>query len=204
MDLQSTILSSGAIDSIAAQLGISPESARGGAAALLPAILGGFKREAQQRPDGLEGLIGGIGQLGGGSLAESVVSPGATDPTPGNEILGSIFGSKDVSRTVAAHAGSQSGVDPTLLKRMLPMLAMLAAGFFASRAGAGATAPGPMPQPSSGGLGGMLGSIIGGLSGGAAASQAGGLGGIGAMLDLDGDGNPLDDIIGMTGRLTGR
>jgi hypothetical protein len=32
-------------------------------------------------------------------------------------------------------------------------------------------------------------------------SKAGAGGGIGALLDLNGDGNPLDDIIGMAGRL---
>jgi hypothetical protein len=31
--------------------------------------------------------------------------------------------------------------------------------------------------------------------------QAGG--GLGSLLDLDGDGNPLDDIIGMAGKLRG-
>jgi len=193
MDLQSTILDSGAIDAMASQLGVSPQVARTGAAALLPAILGGFKREAQQSPGGLEGMLGGLEQLGGGALAAEVVSPGPTDPTPGNDILGSIFGSKEVSRTVAAHAGSQTGVDPSLLKRMLPLLAMLAAGYFATRGRAPAEAG---AAPSGGGLGEVLGGLLGGLGGGRQA--AGGLGGIGAMLDLDGDGNPLDDILGMT------
>jgi len=29
----------------------------------------------------------------------------------------------------------------------------------------------------------------------------GGLGGLASILDMDGDGNPLDDIIGMAGKL---
>jgi hypothetical protein len=37
-----------------------------------------------------------------------------------------------------------------------------------------------------------------------AAPAAGGLGGLGSLLDMDHDGNPLDDIIGMAGKLAGR
>ena len=48
-----------------------------------------------------------------------------------------------------------------------------------------------------GGLGGILGQVLGG------AGAAGGLGGLASMLDLNGDGNPLDDIIGMAGKLRG-
>ena len=59
-----------------------------------------------------------------------------------------------------------------------------------------------------GGLGGMLGNVLGGvLGGGRSAQQAapagGGLGNLTSMLDLDGDGNPLNDIIGMAGKLRG-
>ena len=43
-----------------------------------------------------------------------------------------------------------------------------------------------------GGLGGLLGGLLGGQSGGA--------GGLASMLDMDGDGNPLDDIMRMVGR----
>jgi hypothetical protein len=44
--------------------------------------------------------------------------------------------------------------------------------------------------------------MLGGVLGGGGAS-GGGLGGLGKMLDMDGDGNPLDDIIGMAGKLRG-
>jgi hypothetical protein len=54
----------------------------------------------------------------------------------------------------------------------------------------------------SGGLGGMLGNVLGGALGGGqkTAPASGGMGGLASMLDLDGDGNPLDDIIGMAGK----
>ena len=49
-------------------------------------------------------------------------------------------------------------------------------------------------------LGGLLGQMLGGALGGGQA-QSGGLGGLAALIDADGDGNPLDDILGLAGRL---
>jgi len=46
----------------------------------------------------------------------------------------------------------------------------------------------------------VLGSVLGG-GGQQAAPAGGGLGSLGSLLDMDGDGNPLDDIIGMAGKL---
>jgi hypothetical protein len=43
-----------------------------------------------------------------------------------------------------------------------------------------------------------LGAILGGLLGGRGGS-GGGLGGLASMLDRNGDGNPLDDILRMAG-----
>ena len=66
-----------------------------------------------------------IGGLGGGALLDNVTSSGPTEVNKGNEILGQLFGSKDGSRAVAASAAAQSGVEPSLLKKMLPILAMV-------------------------------------------------------------------------------
>ena len=210
MNIASILKQSGAIGSIAQQLGVNEQVAQTGAEALLPAILGGFKKTAQAQPSGLEGLGGLLGQLGGGGLFDSVVAPEPTPVEKGNDVLGQIFGSKDVSRTVAGNAAEQTGIDPSLLKKMLPILAMLVAGYMAKQSG------GEGGGQESGGLGGLLGSVLGGagqsggglggmlgnvLGGGQNATPAsGGLGGLASMLDMDGDGNPLDDIIGMAGK----
>ena len=210
MNIASILKQSGAIGSIAQQLGVNEQVAQTGAEALLPAILGGFKKTAQAQPSGLEGLGGLLGQLGGGGLFDSVVAPEPTPVEKGNDVLGQIFGSKDVSRTVAGNAAEQTGIDPSLLKKMLPILAMLVAGYMAKQGG------GEGGGQESGGLGGLLGSVLGGagqsggglggmlgnvVGGGQNATPAsGGLGGLASMLDMDGDGNPLDDIIGMAGK----
>ena len=210
MNIASILKQSGAIGSIAQQLGVNEQVAQTGAEALLPAILGGFKKTAQAQPSGLEGLGGLLRQLGGGGLFDSVVAPEPTPVEKGNDVLGQIFGSKDVSRTVAGNAAEQTGIDPSLLKKMLPILAMLVAGYMAKQSS------GEGGGQESGGLGGLLGSVLGGaeqsggglggmlgnvLGGGQNATPAsGGLGGLASMLDMDGDGNPLDDIIGMAGK----
>jgi hypothetical protein len=212
MDMVSILKQSGAIGSIAQQLGVNEQVAEMGAGALLPAILGGFKKTAQAQPSGLEGLGGILGQLGGGGLCDSVVSPEPTPVEQGNDVLGQIFGSKDVSRSVAGSASEQTGIDPSLLKKMLPILAMLVAGYLAKQSGGA-----PEGGADTGGLGGLLGSVLGGgqsagggglggmlgsvLGGGGGQQSSGGLGGLGSLLDMDGDGNPLDDIIGMAGKL---
>ncbi len=155
MDVNQMIQQTGAIEAISRQLGIDRATAQAGAAALLPAILSSFQNPvagADEAPGGnlaglggLGGLIGTIGGLGGGGLLDNVTSDEPTQVEKGNQILGQIFGSKDGSRAVAASASAQSGVEPSLLKKMLPILAMVAAGYVMKQAG------------QSGGLGGMFG-----------------------------------------------
>ncbi len=191
MDMMDMLRQSGAIGSIAQQLGVNEQVAATGAGALLPAILGGFKKTAQTQPSGLEGLGGLLGGLGGGGLLDSVLAPEPTPVEKGNDVLGQIFGSKDVSRSVAGNAAVQTGIDPSLLKKMLPILAMLVAGYMAKQSGGEA----------GGGLGGLIGGMLGGGGQAAAPAAGGGFGGLASMLDMDGDGNPLDDIMGMAGKM---
>ena len=191
MQITDILAQSGGLHSMARELGISDSQAASGAEALVPAILGGFKKQAQAQPSGLGGLGDLLGQLGGGGLLDDVLSPDPTHVNRGNDVLGEIFGSKDVSRTVAQNAAAQSGLDPSLLKKMLPILAMLVAGFMAKQGGASGQAP-----SQGGGLGG-LGDLLGGMLGGGGQQRGGG--GLGGLLDMNGDGNALDDILRMAG-----
>jgi hypothetical protein len=187
----------GGLQSIARELGVSESQAASGANALIPAILGGFKKQAQSQPAGLEGLGGLLGQLGGGGLFDNVLADQPTEVSRGNDVLGQIFGSKDVSRTVAQNAASRTGLDPALLKKMLPMLAMLVAGYMAKR---GTGAQTDRSQDTSG-MGVLFGGLLGGGASGAPSAGAGAPG-LASMLDMDGDGNPLDDILRMAGKMT--
>lgn len=193
MNIEQMLQQTNAVEAISRELGVDPATAQAGAAALLPQILSGFQNPAapaEAQPalsglGGLGGLLGTIGGLGGGGLLDNVVSSQPTEIDKGNQILGQIFGSKDGSRAIAAGAAAQSGVEPSLLKKMLPILAMIAAGYVMKQAGQG------------GGLGGALGGILGGQpaerSGtGSAQAGPGGTGGI------------LDDLIGAAGKYLGR
>lgn len=130
-----------AFEQIGAKVGLSPAQTRTAAAALLPALAGGLKRQAGN-PD-LGGLLGQAGLTPG-------AAPTADTASMGNQILGQIFGSKDVSRTVAATAADSTGIGADQLKALLPLLASLSAGALASKAGAAG---------SQGGLSGMLGML---------------------------------------------
>ncbi len=202
MQITDILAQVGGLQSIAKELGISEAQVAAGASALAPAILGGFKKQAQAQPSGLEGLGGLLGQLGGGGLLDAVLAPAPTDVSQGNNVLGQIFGSKDVSRTVAQTAATQTGLDVGVLKRMLPMLAMVVAGYIARNQGGAAA--GPQADAGGrgvgGGVGGMLGGLLGGLMGGSSGGAPSG-GGLASMLDMNGDGNALDDMMRMAGKM---
>lgn len=169
MQLTDILHQTGGLQSIARELGISEAEATNGATALAPAVLGGFQKQADAHPEGINGLGALLNRLGGGGLLDSVLSSSPTDTSRGNDVLGQIFGSKDVSRAVAQNASTQSGLDTSVLKRMLPMLAMLFAGYMAKRHSAAQGA-----GDEGGGLGGLLGGLL--------AGKQGGLGGLSDIL----------------------
>jgi hypothetical protein len=203
MQVSDLLARMGGLQSIARELGVSETQAASGAAALAPAILGGFKKQAELQPSGLEGLGSLLGKLGGGELLDDVLAPQPTNVNRGNDVLGQIFGSKDVSRTVAQSAAANTGLSPDLLKKMLPMVAMLVTGYMAKQNAAGAApaasdaSTGARAAPSSG-LRGMLSGLFG--QGAAGAQRAGATSGLASMLDADGNGNALDDIMRTAGK----
>jgi hypothetical protein len=191
-----------ALEMLGGRFGLPPAATRSALDALLPMVSGGLKNQAQA-PGGLEGLLGSVlkpGHTEYGENPDVLARPGTTNM--GNEVLGAIFGNnRDVSRQVAAQAAQQTGLDEGLLKKMLPVVAMMAAGAMAKNASAGGLGNLIGAAAGAGGAGGMLGNVLSGAMGGGQGGQAGGaLGGLASMLDMDRDGNPLDDIMGMLGR----
>lgn len=183
MSLAAILQQTGAITSMASELGIDESTAKTAAGALLPAIVAGMGRSAtggSSTPGplgGLGGLAGAIlgggssgglgGALGGalgGGLLDAVLGPKPTPTQPGNDILGNIFGSKDVSRSVAGEVSAMTGIDEGILKKMLPILAMAVAGYMAQQATGADSSGGGAPAQSGGALGGILGSIVAGIS----------------------------------------
>jgi hypothetical protein len=178
-----------AMANMAQQFGLSPEQSQNALSALLPAFSVGMQKQATS-VDGLQSMMQ---MFGGGQYAGFHDADGDGIPdnatSAGNDILGQLFGSKDVSRAVAQQASAMSGVSDSILKQMLPVIAsMLMGGMFkgamsnglgglmgqAMQGGLGnmfqpgMAAPQQAQAQAGGGLfGGMIGNILGGLMGGA-------------------------------------
>ena len=121
---------------------------------MLPAILAGLGRSSTDST-GLGSLANIVGSsAGSGGLLDLVLGKQPTPTQHGNEILGNIFGNKDVSRSVASEAAAASGLDESTLKKMLPILAMAAAGYLVTKQDT---------QGPNEGLGGLLGTLAAGL-----------------------------------------
>lgn len=166
-----------AVQQLAAQFGLKPEQANAAIGALMPALAAGLRRNMSTNEAGLDSALAGGHHETYIDQPDVLGAPATT--ADGNAILGHIFGSKDVSRKVAAGAAEKTGIDTGVLKQMLPLLATLAMGAMAKQRksatqGAGATR--------SGGLAGML----------------------EPLLDRDGDGSIVDDLGGMLGGFLNR
>ncbi|MEO5510531.1 MAG: DUF937 domain-containing protein [Longimicrobiales bacterium] len=176
-----------AVQQLSAQFGLTPEQAQAALGALLPLVTAGVQREAASK-----GEAGIAAAIASGGHENYLTQPSALgDPatvTDGNAILGHIFGTKDVSRQAAADAAAKTGIDPAILRKMLPIVAAIVMGALARRSKGAGTGGAPSGGAQTGGPGGL-----GGLAGG-------GLGAIlGSLLDRDHDGSVLDDLGGMIG-----
>ena len=89
----------------------------------------------------------------------------------GNDILGHIFGNKDVSRHVAKKASKETGLGSSLLKKMLPVVAAMVMA--------------------------SLGKKMLGESKQTAPSSQADTGFLTKILDADKDGSMVDDVLGM-------
>ena len=167
MEMLSRLQQVGGIDAVSRELGIDSSTAQAGVGALLPAILAGVGGKAESHPQGMGGLGSILSSLGGGGLLSNVLGTEPTKVDQGNDVLGQIFGSKDGSRAVAADAAQKSGLSPDLLKKMLPIVAMLVTGYLAKHATTPATADAGGADGAPAADGGLLGSLLGAATGGA-------------------------------------
>jgi hypothetical protein len=156
-----------AIDRLARQFNLTPQQTEEAVAALLPAISRGLK-QSTETPEGFAGLLGMMAQENAlpGMYDDDREAFGEQGRRTGNDALGMIFGSKDVSRAVADQAQRASGIGSSILKQMLPVvIGMILSGLLKGLGGGGAQGrqmPAPQPGPGGGGLGDILGEILGG------------------------------------------
>ncbi|RRI03021.1 DUF937 domain-containing protein [Mesorhizobium tamadayense] len=162
------------MQALAQQFGLSQQQAQAAVEALLPAFSQGLQRNTAD-PYGMGAFMTAMASGQHAKYFEDATrafSPQGINE--GNGILGHLFGSKDLSRAVAAQAAQATGLSQQVLQQMLPAMAsmmmgglfkqtnnqMQAAGGFGGgnplgeiigemmrQAGGGSPAPQPAPNP---------------------------------------------------------
>jgi hypothetical protein len=168
------------VAAMASRVGLTPEQAQMAMAALAPAVAGGMAKQAQAGNGTMVDELAGLAAAFTGSAA----SDGAI--SQGTNILAHALPG-DTASAVAQQAAAKTGLDPSALMALLPMVATMAASALGNGTGT-------VAQPQ-GGLGGLLGGLLGG-----GGQQGGAAGALMAMIDTNKDGNPLDEIMGMLKR----
>jgi hypothetical protein len=125
-----------AMDVVSKQFNLAQEQSAKAIAALMPAFSSGFKRSASD-PYNFTGVMQAIGS---GTYAKYFEDVGkAFTPegiADGNTVLQRLFGSKDVSRAIAAQAAQMTGIGQEIYKKMLPGMAdTLMGGLFKETSG---------------------------------------------------------------------
>jgi hypothetical protein len=112
-----------AMDAISRQFNLAQEQATKAMAALMPAFSAGLKRSSSN-PYDFMGLMQSVSSGNYGKyfedMSKAFTPQGIND---GNTVLSQLFGSKDVSRAVAAQAAQMTGIGQEIYKQMLPVLA---------------------------------------------------------------------------------
>ncbi|PZM11916.1 DUF937 domain-containing protein [Rhizobium tubonense] len=125
-----------AMDVMAKQFNLAQEQSAKAIAALMPAFSSGFRRSASD-PYNFTGVMQAIGSGTYAKYFEDVskafTPEGIAD---GNNVLQRLFGSKDVSRAIAAQAAQMTGIGQEIYKKMLPSMAdTLMGGLFKETSG---------------------------------------------------------------------
>ena len=199
------------IHQMSAQIGASPHQTTAAIETALPLLLGQLERNSAT-PQGANALLGALDRDHDGSILDDLAGfLGSGPSTSDARSVDHIFGGKKA--TVESAVARRSGLDGGQVMKLLAMLAPLVLGILGKQSRQQAN-PGGM----SGGGGGGLGDLLGGLLGGSGGSGGGGGGGIlgdllgganhkmqqqspglggmlGGLLDSDGDGSFMDDLL---------
>ena len=142
MDLLKLLESAGgaqSLGSLAGSLGLDSSKTNDLVAALAPALLGGLEKQVKSD----SGLSDFKEALQSGNHQQYLQKPDLMSSletlTDGNNILSHLLGSKDASRNAAAQAAESTGIDVSLIKKALPMLAGLAMGAMSKGSNAGSS-----------------------------------------------------------------
>lgn len=142
LDLLNNAGGTKSLSSLAGNLGLDTSKTNGLVAALAPALLGALQNQTKSQ----DGLSKFKNALQGGKHQQYLSNPDLMSSnetrTDGNNILGHLLGSKDASRNVAAQAAEATGIDVSLIKQALPLIAGLAMGAVSKSSNAGSSLTG--------------------------------------------------------------
>lgn len=149
-----------AAKAMARQFQLNEDQMKRAMEALLPAFSTGLKRNASNPQDignFMQALAGGQHLRYFENVAEAFSPQGMAD---GNGILGHVFGSKEVSRAIAAQAAQATGIGQEIFKQMMPVMAATLMGGMFKQSTSGNTG-----NPFADMIGQMMGQTAGGASG---------------------------------------
>lgn len=203
-DMLAQLQQGGGIEKLAAQVGLDAETARSLADMVGPAIGTAAKRRAEAGElDQVLSPLKGEDKAVYFDAPERAAEPGAQ--ADGMAFLDQLLGSREATEKLTAAAAERSGAEPEKAGAFLPGLAAALQGGMQRQTPDSSIddlLSGLMGGSSqaSGQGGGILGMVMGLLGGGAkngAGQQGSALGPLLQMLDRDGDGSPLDDVLDM-------
>lgn len=183
LDLLNSDLGKTLVNSASQQLGQKTSTTSSALSAALPLILGAMKNNAAS-PQGAQGLLGALSNSNhDGSILDNLSgflgnSEGMKD---GAGILGHIFNGKE--KNVAQAVSAKSGMDLSAVMSLLQMVAPVILGYL-----------GKQTRQNNVNDAGGIENLLGGLLGGGAQKEQNL---VTQLLDADGDGSVVDDIIGM-------
>ncbi len=190
MNLLETIMSAQSgnlVKQLANSNGLATEDTLKALGGLIPGITQALGNNAQQS-GGLEAIMGAIQKGSHQRYLEDERAIAAPDTVmDGNKILGHLLGSKDASRSLASQVAGQTGLDSSLLKKMLPIVATLVMGAMSKQSNAG------------GSLSGLM-DMLGGGSTAAARAPQEPQSMLMSFLDMDNDGSVADDVMALAAK----
>lgn len=173
------------VSQIATGLGADESAVNGAVAAAIPAIVAGMANNSRD-PRGADSLSNALNNHSPSIFGDLGALLGAGGSSDGAKILGHVLGGRQPA--VEQNLSQQSGVSIDLIMKLLPILAPLVMGYLSK-------------QKQDQGLdSGGLGQVLNAERQQTEVRQPG-LGGLASILDADGDGSVIDDIIGgLSGR----
>jgi hypothetical protein len=182
LDLLNSDLGKTLVNSASSQLGQNKVQTTTALSTALPLILGAMKNNAST-PQGADGLLKALSGKHDGSILDNLGGMlGNSDVlSDGAGILGHVFGGKE--QNVAQAVSKKSGMDLGAAMNLLKMAAPVIMGYIGKQTK-------QQNVSDSNGIGDLLGGLLGGD-----AQKEQSL--VTQLLDADGDGSIIDDLIGM-------